>query len=77
MKIVDIAGNAELNLALRGKLNLRGYVVSEHGLISFYRNLLSYILLHLNDGGVVIVKENLREFHATVRVIRNAIDRWK
>lgn len=78
MKIVDIAGNAELNLALRRDLGLSGYMISQYGLINtYYRNFFSDVLLHLNIGRIAIVKKNLREFDATFRLIRDAIRRWK
>ena len=78
MKIVDIAGNAELNLALREDLGLSGYMISQYGLINtYYRNFFSDVLLHLNIGRIAIVKKNLREFDATFRLIRDAIRRWK
>lgn len=77
MKIVGIAENAELNLALRRGLGLWGYMVSEHGLIRLYRNFFFHILSHPDTEQIVIANENLREFDATVRLIRNAIHRWE
>jgi hypothetical protein len=77
MKIVDIAENAELNLALRRGLGLHGYMVSDHGSIHLYRNFFFHILPYPDTEQIVITNGNLREFDATVRLIRNAIHRWE